>query len=275
MNESIKILCFKAYQFVRRDFLVNVSYKFSFLYNIGELLSSTITLYFISMMLKGKNIETLNRFGGDYFTFSLIGVAFLDYMWVSMRSFGQEIRFAQLMGTLESMLVTPTSPWIIIFFSSIYTYLLTFLRTIVYLGMGYLFFGASFEKINLISAFVNLIATVICFAGFGILSAALTLYIKKIEPLTSLIGGISFLFGGIVYPVESMPSFLHNIAWFLPMTHSAEGFRKALIHGCTCTEILPNIGVLLIWAVVVFPVSFFVLKKVMGYLRREGSFGAY
>jgi ABC-2 type transport system permease protein len=271
MNSSLN----KAYHFLRRDFLINLSYKFSFFYQIGGLLSSTITLYFISMMVRGKNIESLSRFGGDYFTFSLIGVAFLDYMWISMEAFAQEIRIGQLMGTLEAMFVTPTSPAAIIFCSTFYTYARTILRTMIYLLTGFLFFGAQIEKMNFISTFLNLIATIACFSGLGILAAALTLYLKNSWPVTSLIGGISFLFGGIVYPVESMPSVLQRIAWTLPMTHSAEGFRKALIHGASLSDIMPNISILLLWSVMIFPFSFFVLKKVINFLKKEGSFGAY
>ena len=96
--------------FVRRDLLDAASYKAAFAYQVITLLSSVLTVYFLSRMVGGADVPSLRPYGGDYFTFALIGVAFADYLAVSLASFSSGLRLAQRSGTLEAMLATPASP---------------------------------------------------------------------------------------------------------------------------------------------------------------------
>lgn len=261
--------------FIRRDFLFHWSYKFWFLYEIGSVVSSVVTLYFVGRMLADTPPRAIASYGTDYFTFALIGMAFLDYMWVSMRTFAQQVRMAQFMGTLQAMLVTPTPPFEIVLYSASYTYLWTVFRSLLYLALGVGVFGAHFPHVHLGSALLILVLVILAFSGIGIGSAAMTLYLKQSDPLTSLIGGISFLFGGIVYPVQSLPDSLQGIAWVLPMTHAVEGLRQSLLMGASPMDLWPHAAVLLAWSSAIFPFSFWLLRRVMHILSREGSFGAY
>lgn len=272
---SLKYHIRLAIAFIRKELLSEWSYKFSFIYQIGALFSTTLTLFFISRMLGDAKIPSLNNYGGDYFTFSITGVAFLDYMWVSMRSYSQNIRLVQVMGTLEAMLMTPSNPLEIIIFSSLYTYILTLLRTGIYLIIANLLFGANFGTINFFSLFVFTILMILCFSGFGLISASLTLYMKKVEPITSLFGGIFFLFGGIVYPVSSLPEFLQKVSFILPITHCVEGIRYSLIKGESILQLKTSLFIIFIWVLITFLISFVLLKKILNHLKKEGSFGAY
>lgn len=261
--------------FIRRDFLFHWSYKFWFLYELGSVLSSVVTLYFVGRMFTGSPPAPIADYGTDYFTFALIGIAFLDYMWVSMRVFAQQVRMAQFMGTLQAMLATPTSPYALVLCSASYTYLWTVFRSLLYLALGTSVFGAVFTDVHLGSAALFLALVILTFSGIGIASAATTLYLKQSDPLTSLIGGISFLFGGIVYPVQSLPGPLQDIAWALPMTHAVEALRQALLLGASPLQLWHHAVVLVAWAAAVFPFSFWLLRRVIQVLSREGSFGAY
>ncbi|MBM4389171.1 MAG: ABC transporter permease, partial [Deltaproteobacteria bacterium] len=67
--------------FLKRDFLSAISYKFGFLYEIGSLVSGILTIYFISSMIGDSKIESLEKYKTGYFSFSLLGIAFIDFMW--------------------------------------------------------------------------------------------------------------------------------------------------------------------------------------------------
>lgn len=261
--------------FVRRDFLFQWSYKFGSLYEVGTLFASVLTLFFVGRTVGETPPRALEAYGTDYFTFTLIGIAFLDYMYVSMRTFAQHVRMAQFMGTLEAMMMTPTSPFAIIVASAAYTYLWTILRSVLYLVFGALVFGAAFGAVNGVSVLLFVVLIVLAFSALGLLSAALTLYLKQADPFTGLIGGISFLFGGIVYPVQSLPGWMQDVAWLLPMTHAAEGLRQAFLNGRTPADLWQHAAVLAAWALIAFPVSAWTLRRVLAILSREGSFSAY
>ena len=264
----------RAEAFLRRDFLFHWSYKFSFVYDIGSLFSSLVALYFVGRMI-GVAPPAVAAYGTDYFTFALVGLVIVDYMWASMRTFAQNVRIAQIMGTLEAMMVTPTHPFEVVVLSASYTYIWTLLRSALYVLLGAVLFDADLGRTNVLSALVFMILTVLTFAGIGLASAALTLYLKQSDPLTSLIGGVSFLFGGIVYPVQSLPEMLQPVAWALPMTHAVEGLRRAVFSGASVGDLWSHAAVLGAWSLVAFPLSFVLLRWVMRALSREGSFGAY
>ncbi|MBP7126079.1 ABC transporter permease [Myxococcota bacterium] len=265
----------RAWAFLRRDFLFRWSYKFGFLYDIGALFSSLVALHFTNRMLAAAPPPSVTAYGTDYFTFALVGIAFLDYMWVSMRSFAQQVRMAQLMGTLEAMLATPVPPFRILCYSALWPYAWTTIRAVLYLVLGVLVFEADFGAVNVLSAVVFLAAMVAAFAGLGIASAALTLYLKQADPITAAIGGVSFLFGGIVYPVASLPEALQPVAWALPMTHAVEGLRRAFLSGATLADLSGHLGMLVLWALLSFLLAAWSLRRVVRILSREGSFGAY
>lgn len=96
----------KGYSFIKRDFQIEISYKLSFLFQFMGIFLSVITFYFISVMIGNSDIPSLEVYGGDYFSFVLIGIALELYIFTSITSFSSSIRNRQIMGTLESMLVT-------------------------------------------------------------------------------------------------------------------------------------------------------------------------
>jgi ABC-2 type transport system permease protein len=260
--------------FLRRDFLFQMSYKVGMLYSVGSVLAQLLTVFFVSRLFGDHLPKEIARYGRDYFSFALVGLAFLDYMYVSMQTFSQHIRIAQLMGTLEAMLQSPLHPFAVIAFSGAYTYLWTVLRSMVFI-IGGVLLGADMSSANILSALVFVMLIVLAFSGIGIASSAMTLYLKQSDPLTGLLGGISFLLGGIVFPVQSLPSWLQKVAWFLPMTHAVEGLRLAILQGQGIFDLLEHAGFLVIWTVFFFPLAFFILKAVIKALSAEGSFGAY
>ena len=260
--------------FLRRDFLVRWSYKVGFLYDVGSLLSGIITLFFVGRMISGHTPATVRLYHTDYFTFSLIGMAFVDYMFVSMRTFASNIRVAQVIGTLEAMLMTPASPVEIVFYSAAYPYISTLIRSVGVLLLG-LLFGMRLGPVNYLSVVVFVLLTMLTFSGIGLVSAAITMYIKQSEPVSALFAGLSFLLGGILYPVQSLPRWLQMVSWALPMTHAVEGLRRSLLFGDSIIQQLDHLLFLCAWAVVLFPLGLYSIRLVVRHLARRGSFGEY
>ena len=113
----------------------------------------------------------LEPYGGDYFSFVLIGIAFGAYFGVGLSSFSSSLRSSQTTGTLEAMLSTPTRISTIILSSSQWNYLITTMRVLVYLLVGTIFLGVQLGEANYAAALVVLILTVISFSSLGIIAA--------------------------------------------------------------------------------------------------------
>src|SRR5207249_3941626 len=98
---------FKAWAFIRRDLLIETSYRSAFILQFTGTFVSVGIFFFLSGMIHGMAPNMKGLEGGEYFPFILVGIAFYHYLTVALTSFASRVRNEQLTGTLEAMLVTP------------------------------------------------------------------------------------------------------------------------------------------------------------------------
>jgi len=219
----------KFIAFLKRDIQIELSYKLDFVFQFVSIFFSTAVTFFISELFGSGIADKLGGYGGDYFSFVIIGIALTDYMSVTLDEFSDEISDAQVEGTLETLLVTPTSVYTILFSSSLYSYLLTSLRVMVYMLFGILIFGLKLHLTSVLALVVLIILTIGSFVGIGLISAAFILVFKQGSPIPSLMTTASALLGGVFYPVDVLPAWLAPISQLLPITHAVEAMRQILL----------------------------------------------
>jgi ABC-2 type transport system permease protein len=217
----------------------------------------------------------LEAYGGDYFSFVLIGLAFSGYMGLSLSSFAQSIREGQTMGTLEIMLLSPTRLSAILLSSSLWSYTLTTLRVLVYLLLGALVFGFSLSQANFLTALVVLALSMTSFGGIGILSAAFVLLLKRGDPVAWLFGGISTLLAGVYYPISVLPDWLEPFSRLLPLTYALDAMRLAMLKGSSLYDIRFDILVLLGFTAFLTPLAFLAFRQALKRAKMEGSLIQY
>ncbi|MDO8748949.1 MAG: ABC transporter permease [Candidatus Omnitrophota bacterium] len=261
----------KLLAFLKRDLLINASYRAAFLFDLISILSSVVTFFFIAKLFGGKAAEHLADYGGDYFSFVLIGIAFSGYMSAAMGSFTEAISEEQAYGTLEAIVLSPTKISTVLICSSIWKFIFTSFRVIVYLFLGWLFFDLNLSRANLSSSLIILALTIISFSALGILSASFTLIFKRGDPLNWLFYGASRLLGGVYFPIAVLPIGLQKISFFLPLTYCLEAVRKSLILGSSVKEILPQILSLVFFSALFFPLSIFSFKSALKKAQKNGS----
>ena len=265
----------KPLAFIKRDFLNEISYRLSFIMQIFGILVSILTFYFLARLFGSAVVPYLKPYGGDYFSFVIIGVAFSNYQEVAMYSLSRSIRDAQITGTLEALLVTQTEIPTIIISSSLYSFLFTSLRVIAYLLLGSLFFGMDISHANFFTATVILVLTITSLSSFGIISASFVMVFKKGDPITWLFLSVSWFLGGVYYPVAVLPAWLLKLSYLLPITHSLEGMRMSLLQGSSLTALLPNVLALLAFTFVMLPLSVMVFRYAVNQAKRDGSLTQY
>ena len=74
----------KAGAFIRRDFLIETSYKSAFLMNLAGMFVSVLTFFFIAKLFGKAAAPYLQEYGGDYFPFVLIGIGFSTFLGVGL-----------------------------------------------------------------------------------------------------------------------------------------------------------------------------------------------
>ncbi|MEJ2352528.1 MAG: ABC transporter permease, partial [Anaerolineales bacterium] len=185
------------------------------------------------------------------------------------------LRQAQTTGTLEAMLTTPTALSTIILSSSLWSYLLTTLRVLVYLLIGDLFLKVNLGGGNYLGALIVLILTIISFSSLGIIAASFIMVLKRGDPITWLFNATSSFLGGIYYPVTILPGWLQFFSYLLPVTYALRAMRLALLQGASTATILSDILVLAVFSAILMPASLLAFRFAVRRARVDGSLSQY
>ena len=261
----------KPRAFVRKDFQAASSYKLSFLLELANIFFSVSVFFFMSRLVGAAFIPQLKPYGGDYFAFVIIGVAFSSYLGIALGSMSGTIMSGQAMGTLEAMLATQTEIPTIIVSSSLYQFIWTSLRVIAYLIVGWLGFNLKFHGGNFLGALLLLALTMAAFSSVGIITASFVMVFKRGDPITWVFTNASWLLGGMYYPVSVLPEWLQKVAYLFPLTNALEGARLALLKGYTLSQLTPYIISLTIFTAVVMPISILGFKYAVKKAKIDGT----
>jgi ABC-2 type transport system permease protein len=260
--------------FLKRDFLIEISYRTSFVMQAFGIFFSSLIWYFVARLVDAPR-TTPGLAGVDYFAYVLTGIALLHYLTSAMLSFAGKIRSEQMSGTLEAMLVTPTPIGTIVLGSSLWDFLLTSVKVLAYLLVGTLIFGVVLHLGNLLPALVIIGLTILAFSGIGILGAAFVLYLKRGDPITYLVSSGSALFGSVFYPAEDMPAWMETLSRFLPITYALRALRASLLRGEPLAALLPDLQILLAFIAVLLPTGILAFRFAVRKARQEGSLVQY
>jgi ABC-2 type transport system permease protein len=261
--------------FITRDFFEATSYRFAFLLDFGNIFFRAFTFYFVSELLGDAVAPMLAAYDGDYFSFVIIGLAFGGYFSVGLSGFASALRRAQTTGTLEALIMTPVPLSLIITGSAAWSYIFTTFRVLVYLLLGTLLLGLDIGDANVAGALLVLLLSIIAFASIGIMAASIIMIIKRGDPITRLFSSVSFLLGGIYYPLEVLPGWLRPVANVLPITYSVRAMREALLNGAGWSTLQGDVIVLALFCIVIFPLSLFGFRLAVERARADGSLTHY
>ncbi|MGC8927004.1 MAG: ABC transporter permease [Myxococcota bacterium] len=260
----------RALSFIIKDFLIESSYGFNVVMQTIGILFSTVTFFFLSKIIDLTQTPELIKYR-EYFPYVIIGIALSNYLSVSTRGFSLRIRESQITGTLESILLCGVSPQGFLIFSTLYDFIFSTIRIFIYLSIAYLFSSGGFFLSQIHYALLIIIISIFAFSSMGVLSAGFVLMFKRGDPVGVIYSALSYLFSGVYFPVSLLPEPLQLFSKILPMTHSLEGLRRALLTQITFNDILPQIGALLLFSVILWPVSIIVFNLAVKKAKYDGS----
>ncbi len=267
----------KVRAFVIRDFKTWWTYRLWVLLDIAGALTSVATYYFVSKIVNPTALVNAG-YTADFLTFTVIGISFQHYVWSSVSGLSEAIRDEQYDGTMETILSSRTSFRVFLLGESVFRFLVGSYFLIASLVMG-LIIGAKFN-LTLGSALAAAILTVLLIASHmvvGVLGAGAILKLKQGDPIVWAFTWLTQLFSGVLYPLGLLPGYLQWVGAVFPLTFSLDGLRRCLMNGedLTSIAILGDAAKLVVFIVVMLPVSLWVFKVAYDSTRREGALGQY
>lgn len=257
----------------RRDVIVALSYPGNFaLAWLGIVIEVVIASY-IARLVHPSSSFSANGVVVGYFQYLAVNAAFVRFQTAALNSFAESIRDAQLTGTLEMVLSTPTQLPTLILSSAVWSFTYAILQTTVYLVIA-LAFGLDLSHVNGLTTLVFLLLSVGAVSPLGVLAASLAMVIKKTGPVEWLSTASASLFGGVYFPLHQLPVAVQVLGWLLPITHSLNGFRAAAA-GIPVSGVASDAIWLLVASLILMPFSLWIFAKSVGKARVDGTLAMY
>ncbi len=140
---------------------------------------------------------------------------------------------------------------------------------------GFLLFGMTALHVNLLSLTVMAGLAFLLALSFGILAAAVQVWIQKGGAVVWLFGSVIWLFSGTMFPVSVLPSPLQKVSEAIPLTHALDGLRMALLKGTSLSAMTGTLAVLVPLAAVLVPVAVITFSLTLRHARRTGTLSYY
>ena len=100
----------------------------------------------------------------------------------------------------------------------------------------------------------------VLFMGFGFVVSGIAKNESTIPPLANIFTLPQFLLAGSFFSIDVFPTWLQPICRVLPLTHFNNAMRQIAFEGAHLGDCLKEIGILMLWSVVVYAVAIKVFK---------------
>jgi ABC-2 type transport system permease protein len=165
------------------------------------------------------------------------------------------------LGLSRRMLATPTSPATVITGETLGRVLISCVQALVIILGSALLFGVNWGQPAGVAAVVIVFALVA--AGAGVFVGTLFRNEQQAIGISLLLGlGLGAL-GGCMVPLEVFSPTMRRIAHITPQAWGNDAFAKLVGHGASIVGILPQLGVLAAYAVVLLALASWRLRRVL------------
>lgn len=206
--------------------------------------------------VKGEQLNENSLSAFDYTFAGLLGFAI-----IGMGIFGPINVFPELkkMGILRRLSTTPLKVW------QYFVSTMIGQAIIGLLAIGIMFIVAitvfHLEVVgNWFELIIFLILSIIMILGIGLALGGWAKNERQVAPLANIVVFPMMFLSGTFFPRFLMPEWLQNISAFLPLTPVIDGIRLITTEGLHLVQILPQVGLIVGWMIVIYVIAFRVFR---------------
>jgi len=265
----------KLSAFLRRDLLTRLSYRTAILADLFSLFSQALIFYYVSKVVNPARIPNSGGQRTTYIAYVTVGIAVSGLLAIGLARLVNVIRQEQFMGTLESLMVTPTTASVILLGSVVYDLIYVPFRTVIFLVIVSIGFNVSFVASGYVPALVILAAFMPFVWGIGSIASACVLTFRR---GTGVLGFATFVLtftSGAYFPVSLFPSWVGQLAKINPIAVTITGMREQLIGGAGWDDALTVLAKLIPMSGITLLLGLLAFRLAMRRERRLGTLGLY
>lgn len=214
-----------AWAFLRRDMLAVRPWRWLIEWLDASL--SVVLWYFVARFFGASRISSLIG-QGDYFTFSLIGLALTQYVWRGFATFSNRVKDEQVSGSMELLWMSRYPLPLLILLSSLWDFIAASVNAGIILVVGTFVFGASIRWEGIPILFGVGLLTSLAMGSLGLLASSWLIASGRGDIFRPLLGKMIPLLSGAFFPIALFPLWLQAIAWCLPLTPAVAVVRQVI-----------------------------------------------
>ncbi|HVS92201.1 MAG TPA: ABC transporter permease [Mucilaginibacter sp.] len=201
--------------------------------------------------------ETIKGRKYNYIDFLLPGM--LGFSLLSSGVFGTAFVFLSLRITLviKRFFATPVKKYSIVLGEAIARLVFSWIGAAFIILVGH--YAFDFTLIHGAITVINLLILsalgLIVFMGFGFIISGIAKNESSVPPIANIVTLPQFLLSGTFFSTAAFPGWLQGISNILPLTYLNTAMRNVAFEGASLGGVLPQLGILGIWFIIVYGVS--------------------
>jgi ABC-2 type transport system permease protein len=211
--------------------------------------------------------------GPEYSGFVIIGGTMLAFWSNVLWNMSTQFYWEKETGTLEVYFVAPISRMAILLGMALGGFVNTTLRAISVLIVGILIFQVPIALTDPFAALLLFFLTIVALYALGMMFASLfMLYGREAWHTANLLQEPVQFLSGTYYPMSSsaMPYIVQLVSSLIPLTFGLDGIRKVVILGEGIGSVWLNVVALVIFSLILLPLSRFALSYMENLGKKEG-----
>ena len=203
--------------------------------------------------------EELNKNSLSAFDYTFAGL--LGFAIIGMGIFGPINVFPELkkMGILRRLSTTPLKVWQYFVSTMIGQAVIGIVAIAVMFAVAIAVFKLQVVG-NWLELAVFIVFSIAMILGIGLALGGWAKNERQVAPLANIIVFPMMFLSGTFFPRFLMPEWLQNISAFLPLTPVIDGIRLITTEGAHLINILPQVGLVAAWMVVIYIIAFRVFR---------------
>src|SRR4030095_6227645 len=90
-SSNTELVMNKLLQFIKRDFQMEIAYKTKFASDLAYIVFPVVLYYFLARMIGDKAMPQMARYGCNYFSFVMVGIATANILQAALQSYTENV----------------------------------------------------------------------------------------------------------------------------------------------------------------------------------------
>ncbi len=232
-------------------------------------LINTLTIGLIGVDQAARSLGTS---ADEVILYLVVGALLWGFLSILFSEVSQSVSWERWEGTIEYTFMAPVRRVSYLGGVCLFAMAYGLVRTVVIMVAASIFFSLELAGANLGGALLVLTAASFSFIGLGLMAAVLPLMSpERGEQATHIVQGMILLVSGVYYGIDALPGWMRPLSTLSPATYTLRAAREALLMGAPFGELKRDIGILLLFGLLLVPLGLYVFSLGERYAMRTGK----